>query len=120
LGGNIWVVNVWCGVLVERAFTIYYEAWVIELARAHFAATVGSPFAALAALCLVVILEINIGKIEIKVSDFILKERGPIDHVDILLHLYCRRNQASLVIGWQADGFCWLSIGQDSRPRQPP
>jgi hypothetical protein len=56
--------------------TIYYEQWVIQLAREHFAATVGLPFAALAALCLVILLEITAGSVEIKGFGFEFKGAG--------------------------------------------
>lgn len=56
--------------------TIYYEQWVIQLAREHFAATVGLPFAALAALCLVIFLEITAGGVEIKGFGFEFKGAG--------------------------------------------
>lgn len=46
--------------------TIYCQAWVTEIAQQHFAAVVGLPFAALAALCLVILLEITTGTIEIR------------------------------------------------------
>lgn len=44
-----------------------FEAWVEETVKAHFAATIGLPCAAIASLLLVVILEINAGRIEFKV-----------------------------------------------------
>ena len=62
--------------LVSAALTIYSQAWVVELARQHFAATVGLPFAALAALCLVILLEITTGEIEIKGLGFEFKGAG--------------------------------------------
>ncbi|MBO9198243.1 hypothetical protein J5277_29360 [Rhizobium sp. 16-449-1b] len=62
--------------LVSAAFTIYSQSWVVELAREHFAATVGLPFAALAALCLVIILEISSGTIQIKGLGFEFKGAG--------------------------------------------
>ena len=40
------------------------EPWVLEIAQKHFAASVGLPFAALAALCLVSVLEIRSGPVE--------------------------------------------------------
>jgi hypothetical protein len=42
------------------------EPWVLEIAQKHFAASVGLPFAALAALCLVSVLEIRSGPVESK------------------------------------------------------
>ena len=59
--------------------TIATQLWVVELAREHFAATVGLPFAALASLCLVVILEINAGPIHIRGFGFEFRgASGPI------------------------------------------
>jgi hypothetical protein len=59
--------------------TIATQLWVVELAREHFASTVGLPFAALAALCLVVILEINAGPIHIRGFGFEFRgASGPI------------------------------------------
>ena len=52
--------------LLGAASTIYYEDWVVELVKQHFAATIGLPFVALAALCLVILLEITAGNIEVK------------------------------------------------------
>ncbi|MEY6433036.1 hypothetical protein ABC977_11535 [Thioalkalicoccus limnaeus] len=40
------------------------DKWVIEVAKAHFAATIGLPLAAVAALFVVSIFEITTGKIE--------------------------------------------------------
>jgi hypothetical protein len=48
--------------------------WLLDIAREHFAATVGLPFAALAALSLVMILEFRAGKIEFEGFGF--KFRG--------------------------------------------
>ena len=48
--------------------------WLIEIAQKQFAATIGLPFAALAALCLVLILEFRAGKIEFEGFGF--KFRG--------------------------------------------
>jgi hypothetical protein len=48
--------------------------WLVEIAREHFAATIGLPFAALAALSLVLILEFRAGKIEFEGFGF--KFRG--------------------------------------------
>lgn len=62
--------------LLGAAETMMTQAWVVELARAHFAATVGLPFAALAALCVVTILEITTGTIEIKGLGFEFKGAG--------------------------------------------
>src|SRR5438552_2452492 len=41
--------------------TIFHESWLIEIAQSQFAATIGLPFAALAAFCIVVILEASYG-----------------------------------------------------------
>ena len=64
------------------AFSIYgmiREEWVEELVKQHFAATIGLPSAALAALLLVTILEINAGKIEFKAYGLEFKgASGPI------------------------------------------
>lgn len=64
------------------AFSIYgmvREQWVEELVKQHFAATIGLPSAALAALLLVTILEINAGRIEFKAVGFEFKgAAGPI------------------------------------------
>ncbi len=58
------------------AITITSENWIIDLAREHFAATIGLPFAALASLCLVILLEITAGNIEIKGPGFEFKGAG--------------------------------------------
>jgi hypothetical protein len=64
------------------AFSIYgmiHEEWVEELAKQHFAAAIGLPCAALAALLLVTILEINAGRIEFKALGLEFKgAAGPI------------------------------------------
>lgn len=64
------------------AFAIYgmvHEEWVEDTARQHFAAAIGLPCAALAALLLVTILEINAGRIEFKAFGFEFKgAAGPI------------------------------------------
>lgn len=64
------------------AFSIYgmiYEEWVEEIAKQHFAAAIGLPCAALAALLLVTILEINAGRIEFKAYGLEFKgAAGPI------------------------------------------
>lgn len=49
-------------------------AWLLDIAQQHFAATIGLPFAALAALCLVYFLEIKAGPIEF--DGFGFKFRG--------------------------------------------
>ena len=49
-------------------------AWLMEIAQQHFAATIGLPFAALASLSLVLILEFRAGKIEFEGFGF--KFRG--------------------------------------------
>lgn len=78
--------------------TIYYEAWVLDLAREHFAATVGLPFAALAALCLVILLEISTGKIELRGLGFEFKgRRWSAHHVDFLFFGDSQRDQNALV-----------------------
>jgi hypothetical protein len=46
--------------------TILYSSWVVRIAEKQFAATVGLPFAALAAFCIVTILEASYGPIEIE------------------------------------------------------
>ena len=62
--------------LLGAVGTMFSQAWVVELAREHFASTVGLPFAALAALSLVIILEISTGRIEIKGLGFEFKGAG--------------------------------------------
>lgn len=47
-------------------YGIVYKEWVEEVVKQHFAATIGLPSAALAALLLVVILEVHHGKVEVK------------------------------------------------------
>jgi hypothetical protein len=65
--------------------TIATQMWVVELAQKHFAATVGLPFAALAAICLVVILEINAGRIEMRGLGFTFRgAAGP-----IIMWIFC-------------------------------
>lgn len=71
--------------LLGATTSIYYEPWVLDLAREHFAATVGLPFAALAALCLVILLEINTGKIEMRGLGFEFKgAAGP-----LIMWIFC-------------------------------
>jgi hypothetical protein len=64
------------------AFAIYgmiHREWIEQLAKDHFAATIGLPCAALAALLLVTILEMNAGRIQFKVFGFEFKgAAGPI------------------------------------------
>lgn len=64
------------------AFSVYamiHEEWVEDLAKEHFAATVGLPCAALAALLLVTIFEISAGRIEFKAFQLEFKgAAGPI------------------------------------------
>jgi hypothetical protein len=64
------------------AFSIYgmvREEWVEEMVKEHFAATIGLPSGALAALLLVTIFEINAGRVEFKVIGFEFKgAAGPI------------------------------------------
>ena len=56
-----------------------HEEWVEALAKEHFAAAIGLPCAALAALLLVTILEINTGRVEFKAYGFEFKgAAGPI------------------------------------------
>ena len=62
--------------LFGAAQVIFYEQWVIELAQQHFAATVGLPFAALAALSLITLLEITTGTVEVKGLGFEFKGAG--------------------------------------------
>src|SRR5437879_4967634 len=60
-------------------FCVYgmvYEQWVEQLAKEHFAAMVGLPSAALAALLLVTLLEMNAGRVELKAPGFELKGAG--------------------------------------------
>jgi hypothetical protein len=42
------------------------QGWTLEIAQKHFAASVGLPFAALAPLCLVSVLKIRSGPIELE------------------------------------------------------
>ena len=60
IGGTL---NIWSG-----------QPWLIEIARAHFAATVGLPAAALVSLCVVLFLEHTSGTIELE--GFGLKFKG--------------------------------------------
>jgi hypothetical protein len=62
--------------LLGGVTTIYFTDWVLPLAKEHFAATIGLPFAALAALCLVILLEITTGTIEVKGLGFEFKGAG--------------------------------------------
>jgi hypothetical protein len=50
--------------LFGAAWDILHEAWLLDVAREHFAAAIGLPFAALAALVIVVILEISAGPVQ--------------------------------------------------------
>jgi len=47
-------------------YAMVREHWVEEIAKEHFAATIGLPSAALGSLLLVTILEISAGQIELK------------------------------------------------------
>lgn len=61
------------------------KAWIVDIVRAHFAATVGLPGAALVALCLVLFLEHTSGNIEFEGLGFKFKgASGP-----ILLWMIC-------------------------------
>ena len=62
--------------LFGAAATIYSQDWVVEVAQKHFAATIGLPFAALAALCLVILLEITTGTVEVRGLGFEFKGAG--------------------------------------------
>nr|WP_321985225.1 hypothetical protein [uncultured Lichenicoccus sp.] len=62
--------------LLGAVETICYQDWVLKLAKEHFAAIVGLPFAALAYLCLVILLEITTGTIEVKGLGFEFKGAG--------------------------------------------
>lgn len=65
--------------LTFAVYGMIYEEWVEQLAKEHFAAMVGLPCAALASLLLVIILEINAGKIQFKALGFEFKgAAGPI------------------------------------------
>lgn len=68
--------------LIFWGFTLYamlHEEWVEEAAREHFAAVMGLPCAALAALLLVTLLEIRSGEISLKGLGFEFKgAAGPI------------------------------------------
>jgi hypothetical protein len=50
--------------LFGAAINIVYGPWLLQLVKDHFPATVGLPFAALAALCLVLLLEFKAGRME--------------------------------------------------------
>jgi len=50
------------------------QGWLVDIARVHFAATVGLPGAALAAMAVVLFLEFNAGPIQFEVIGF--KFRG--------------------------------------------
>jgi hypothetical protein len=51
--------------LYQVGHTVWTQHWVVEVGQKHFVATVLIPFAAFSALCVVVILEIDAGRIEI-------------------------------------------------------
>lgn len=57
-------------------YGMIYKEWVEQLAKEHFAATIGLPSAALAALLLVTLLEMNAGRVEVKALGFELKGAG--------------------------------------------
>src|SRR4051812_40954181 len=74
-----WLIVIGCAAftgifLFGAAWDILHEAWLLDVAREHFAATIGLPFAALAALVIVVVLEISAGPIEFE--GFGLKFKG--------------------------------------------
>ncbi len=65
------------GVFIYGAITNIHGSngtWLLDVAKDHFAATIGLPFAALAALCLVYFLEIKAGPIQF--DGFGFKFRG--------------------------------------------
>lgn len=65
--------------LAGAAASMFFEPWTLELAKQQFPAVVGLPMAALAALCLVVLLEIQAGNVELKAFGFEFKgAAGPI------------------------------------------
>jgi hypothetical protein len=71
--------------IIQAIHTMMTQKWIVEVAQKHFAATVCLRFAALAALCLVVILEINAGRIEM--HGFGLTFRGAAG--PIIMWIFC-------------------------------
>lgn len=60
-------------------YGIVYKEWVEEVAKEHFAATIGLPLAALAAFLLVITLEVHHGKVEMRGFGFEFRgAAGPI------------------------------------------
>jgi hypothetical protein len=84
-----WLVVAGAGVLVVGGIVVAYRstptAWVIEIIRVHFAAIVGLPAAAIAALFIVLILEHIAGTVEFEGFGF--KFRGAAGPV--ILWLFC-------------------------------
>jgi hypothetical protein len=64
---------------------MFSAAWVIPMVQKHFAAIVGLPFAALAALCLVILLELRSGPIRMKGMGFEFSGAGG----PIIMWLFC-------------------------------
>ena len=61
--------------LINAILSILYSPdWLLEMARHQFPATIGLPFAAISALCLVLVLEIKSGPVEFEGFGF--KFRG--------------------------------------------
>jgi hypothetical protein len=56
--------------LLGAIMTMMTQSWLVDIAKAHFAATIGLPFAALAAYCIVSLLEIRSGPIEFEGLSF--------------------------------------------------
>jgi hypothetical protein len=97
-----WLIVIGCAAftavfLFGGAWNILHEAWLLDVAREHFAATVGLPFAALAALVIVVVLEISAGPIEFE--GFGLKFKGAADPVVFWILVFLAIN-ASIKLLW--------------------
>jgi hypothetical protein len=67
------------------ARTMFSAPWVIPMVQEHFPAIVGLPFAALAALCLVMLLELCSGPIRMKGLGFEFEGAGG----PLVLWLFC-------------------------------
>lgn len=72
--------SVWLGAsaiavlfLVGAGMTMFTQPWLLEIARQHFAATIGLPFAALASFAIVTILESSSGPLEFEGLSFKFK-----------------------------------------------
>lgn len=75
--------------LIFLAFIVRHswgkDAWIAAIVKDHFAATIGLPFAAVAALCICFLLKFTSGQIEFKALGFEFRgASGP-----VILWIFC-------------------------------